>query len=231
MTKTTDNAEQAVKTAVAAEEDIYSQIHDITLKALTEQELDLENIKKVAQAVGKGISEGIGNQVRTKEIIQESASALDDALAKAAEASKLAIEEAASRVDEFSHEDLRQAAENLKSLEELFIDTMQEIAKNGNEVVVNTTQDLITHVRQSGSAVGEQVLQGLQSLQKLPQLGKNAALTSASATASALAAIGSGILAGIADGLQGRGGEKSQANAAESSDEQAGDEQAGEKKT
>lgn len=220
MTKTTDNAEQAVKTAVAAWEDIYSQIHDITLKALTEQELDLENIKKVAQAVGKGISEGIGNQVRTKEILQESASALDDALAKAAEASKLAIEEAASRVDEFSHEDLRQAAENLKSLEELFIDTMQEIAKNGNEVVVTTTQDLITHVRQSGSAVGEQ---GLQSLQKLPQLGKNAALTSASATASALAAIGSGILAGIADGLQGRGGEKSQANAAESSDEQAGE--------
>lgn len=220
MTKTTDNAEQAVKTAVAAGEDIYSQIHDITLKALTEQELDLGNIKKVAQAVGKGISEGIGNQVRTKEIIQESASALDDALAKAAEASKLAIEEAASRVDEFSHEDLRQAAENLKSLEELFIDTMQEIAKNGNEVVVTTTQDLITHVRQSGSAVGEQ---GLQSLQKLPQLGKNAALTSASATASALATIGSGILAGIADGLQGRGGEKSQANAAESSDEQAGE--------
>lgn len=220
MTKTTDNAEQAVKTAVAAGEDIYSQIHDITLKALTEQELDLGNIKKVAQAVGKGISEGIGNQVRTKEILQESASALDDALAKAAEASKLAIEEAASRVDEFSHEDLRQAAENLKSLEELFIDTMQEIAKNGNEVVVTTTQDLITHVRQSGSAVGEQ---GLQSLQKLPQLGKNAALTSASATASALATIGSGILAGIADGLQGRGGEKSQANAAESSDEQAGE--------
>jgi len=230
MSKTTDNTRQAVKSAVASGEDIYTKIHDITLKALTEQELDLENIQNVAQAVGKGISEGIGHQAQAKEILRESANALDDALAKAAEASKLAIEEAASRADEFSHEDLKQATENLRSLEELFLETMQEIVKNSNDVVVNTAQDLIAHVRQSGSAVGEQVLHGLQALQKLPELGKNAALTSAGATASTLAAIGSGILAGIADGLQGSRGEKAQADDTESGDEQAGDEQSGEKK-
>lgn len=203
MTKTNQHVEDAIRDAVDSGLDIYQKVQAITLKALTERELDLENIKSVVQSAGKGINAGLVSQNEQAEVaFKQAASAVDDALAKTAEASKLAIEEAASRVSDFSHDEFTEATDALKALESLFIETMQTVAHSGNQVVGDIVRDFMTHTQRSGTAVGSETLKALDALKELPIMGKDTILSSTLATTSALAQIGSGILLGIAESLQ-----------------------------
>jgi hypothetical protein len=197
------DVKDATREAVKSGSEIHQKIKTITLKALTTRQLDMENIKNVAEAVSKGINEGVTTQgEHAKALFTQAASALDDALAVAAEASKLAIEEAASRVSEYSQQDLNGASKDLQDMEELFLDTLEKVAKGGNQVVADIAGDFVSHARQSGTAVGKQALAALEALRELPHWGKETIISSTVAATITLAQIGSGILLGIADSLQ-----------------------------
>jgi len=197
------DVKDAVRAAVKSGTDVHQQIKTITLKALTSRQLDVENIKSVTEAVGNGINEGMTTHgEHAKEVFMQAATALDDALAIAAEASKLAIEEAASRVTEYSEHDLNDAIKGLQDMEGSFLDTLAKVAKGSNQVVADIVNDFITHTAQSGTAVGKQSLIALEALKDVPQISKNIIISSTVATASTLAQIGSGILLGIAESLQ-----------------------------
>jgi hypothetical protein len=197
------DVKDAVRAAVNSGTDVHQQIKAITLKALTTRQLDMENIKSVTEAVGNGINEGMATPgEHAKEVFMQAATALDDALAIAAEASKLAIEEAASRVSEYSQHDLNDATKDLQDMEGSFLDTLTKVAKGSNQVVADIVSDFIAHTGQSGTAVGKQTLIALEALKELPQISKKIIVSSTVATASTLAQIGSGILLGIAESLQ-----------------------------
>jgi hypothetical protein len=207
MIMTEIDQQQGVKDAVEATvksgADVHQQIKDIILTALTQRQLDIENIKSVTEAVSNGINEGMATQgEHGKEVFLQAVTALDDALAMAAEASKLAIEEAASRVSEYSEHDFNDAIKDLKSMEGSFLDTLEKVAKGSNQVVADIVSDFIAHTEQSGTAVGKQTLIALDALKDLPQISKEIIVSSTVATASTLAQIGSGILLGIAESLQ-----------------------------
>jgi len=194
---------EAVRAAVKSGTDVHQQIKDITLNALTKQQLDMDNIKSVTEAVGNGINEGMATQgEHAKEVFTQAATALDNALAMAAEASKLAIEEAASHVSEYSQHDFNDAIKDLQSMEGSFLGALEKIAKGSNQVVAEIVNDFITHTGQSGTAVGKQTFIALEALKDLPQISKKIIVSSTVATASNLAQIGSGILLGIAESLQ-----------------------------
>ncbi|ESS73558.1 hypothetical protein MGMO_17c00230 [Methyloglobulus morosus KoM1] len=191
-----------IREAVESGFDIHDKVKTITLKALTAGELDRDNIKNVAESVSKGINEGMATQSDdAKVIFTHAASALDDALAVAAQASKLAIEEAASKVNEYSQHELNSATQNLQDMEWVFLDTLEKVV-NGNQVIADIVGDFVSHARQSGTAVGKQVLTALEALKGLPHLGKETVVSSTVAATITLAQIGSGILSGIAESLQ-----------------------------
>lgn len=205
MTETDQHQDvkNAVCAAVKSGTDVHQQIKDITLKALAHRQLDLENIKSVTEAVGNGISEGMATQgEHAKEVFTHAATALDDALAIAAEASKLAIEEAASRVNEYSGHDLNDALNDLQDVEKSFLGTLEKMAKGSNQVIADIVDDFIAHTEKSGTAVGKQTLTALEALKDLPQISKEIIVSSTVATAATLAQIASGILLGIAESLQ-----------------------------
>lgn len=197
------NIEDEVRAAVASGTDVHRHIKAITLKALTRRELDIKNIQQVTEAVGQGINEGMATQgEHGKEVFMQAATALDDALAIAAEASKLAIEEAASRVSEYSQHDFNDAIKELQSMEGSFLDTLGKIAKGGNQVAAGIAGDFIAHAGQSGTAVGRQTLAAMDAMKDLPGIGRDILMSGTVAAASTLAQIGSGILLGIAESLQ-----------------------------
>jgi hypothetical protein len=196
------DVKDAIREAVQSGSDVHNKIKTITLKALTERQLDMENIKSVAEQVSNGINEGMAAQGgQAKVIFGHAASALDDALAVTAEASKLAIEEATSKMSEYSQYDLDSAYKDLLDLEGMFLDTLEKVAK-GNQVAADIAGDFVGHARQSGTAVGKQVLTALEELKKLPHWGKETVVSSTVAATVTLAQIGSGILLGIAESLQ-----------------------------
>jgi len=190
---------EAAREAVDSGSDIYEQIRAITIKALTERDLDTDNIRNVVDDVASGISDALSTQgEQTKTIFIQAISALDEALAVAAEATKLALEEASSKVSEFSEQDFSKAKEDLKTMEGMFLETLEKVAKNGNEIVAEVVTDFTDHSRKTGTAVGKHVLTALESLQHLPQMG----LSTTVAAASSLAQIGANILAGIAESFR-----------------------------
>lgn len=202
MNDTIHQIENDVRETLESGVDIYERVRIITLKALTERELDTDNIKKVVGAVLKGISSGISTQYEpAKDAFHQSASALDDALEITAQASKLAIEEAASRMSEFSHHDVTQATEDLKNMEATFLETIEKVAWGSNETVVNIAKDFIAHARKNGTAVGKEAKIAFEGLDNLRHRGQDAVISGAVATTSTLAKIASGILSGIAESL------------------------------
>ncbi len=204
MTETNQqDVKEAVREVVKSGDDVHQQVKDITLKALTKGRLDIENIKNVTEAVGKGINEGMTSHGgHGKEVFIHAVTALDDALATAAEASTLAIEEAASKVTDYSQHDLDDAVKDIQDMEEMFFDTLEKVAKDSNHIVADIVNDFIAHSRQSGTAVGEQTLIALDALKDLPKISRDIIVSSTAATTSTLAQIASGILQGIAESLK-----------------------------
>jgi len=202
MNDKTEHVENTVREAIESGDDIYFKVREITLKALTERELDGDNIAAVVQAVGKGIRAGMDRQYGSaKEVLQQSGAALDDSLASAAEATKLALEEASSRLEDYSQSDLKKSMDDLKGLEEMLLDTLGDIARESQGVASDVAEDFIRHLQLKGSAVGNQVRSILESVAQRTLSPDSPALSSARRTAANLAQIGSGFLAGIAESL------------------------------
>ncbi len=195
-----------IKGAVETGHDVKETVRRITLKALTEGELDTESVRQVASAVLKGAGMGAESHGSgAKEILDKAVSGLDEALSKAAVASKLALEEATGRGEEFSSHDLKQMLDDMQGLEELFLETLRDTAKGGKDQVSIILHDLAEHAQHSGTAVGTQLKEGLTDLvEQVTGAGKaqlESGAESAKTTGSLLAQLTSGMLKGIADSL------------------------------
>ncbi len=202
MSENSEQIEHSVAAVIKSEDDIYEKVKKITLEALTQRSLDIKHIEEVAAAVGKGISKGVDSQLETSRTVMDQATkALDDALASTAEATKLAVEEAGTKMHDFSEQNLQQTLDELKGLESLLIETMQGMVKESSGAAVDIAEDLLTHAKTRGTAVGEQVKETSETIMNSLLKGESSALSNAKDTASTLASIGSGILAGLSESL------------------------------
>lgn len=203
----TQKVEEASRKAVAQGENIHDAIRDITLRALSEGELDTEKTKQVVQAVmagaGKG-AESLGTQA--PQALKDAMAGIDEALTKSAEASKLAIEEAVGHLEDFGSRDFKRAVDDLLTLEDLFLDTVKDVATASKETVRETLSDLIRHARNSGTEVGAATKEAADTL--MGELGHTLRTTvesgseAAMRTTSLLAQAAAGFLDGIAQTLQ-----------------------------
>jgi len=203
----TQEVKDAARKAVERGESIREDVHNITLKALSEGRLDIKKMNQVIRAVMEGASIGAeAKGTHVKDALLDAMAGMDEALAKSAEASKLAIEETAGRVKDFSSHDLKRAMDDLLALEKLFFETVQDVAKGSNEMIRGTLNDLIKHAQQSGSSVGKTSSDAVTSLsQKLGNTLKDTASASAHASleiGAHIANAAAGILEGIADTLK-----------------------------
>lgn len=192
---------------------IAAQVRAMTLDALTRGSLDTEALKRVTAAVVKGAREGaapLGEQ--GGQALKEAMRGLDEALAGAAEAAHLAIEEAAGRTDEFSRQGLKWAADELATLQTLFIETLQDAARNTQGVVQATLAELAEHARTSGSAVGHRTKVALDQLaQALKSSARNQAQEGTEVLrheAALLAGLAAGLLQGVAARLASKNTDK-----------------------
>ena len=194
---------QEVREALRSGTNIHEKVKAIILEALTQRQLDMDNIRNVTETVSASINEELNTQTnQAKEIFSHAVLAMDDALSVAAEASKLAIEEAASHVSDYSRQDFNRTAKDLADMEAMFLETLERAAKSGNRLFSEVAGDFIYHARQSGTKVGKEVLAALEIMGDLPAWSSNVAVSNTVFATRTLAQIGSGILAGIAESLQ-----------------------------
>jgi len=198
----TETVKEASRKAAGQSESIREEVRNITLQALSQGRLDVDKIKHVAHAVIEGASIGAKEKgVHVKATLSESIAGLDDALEQVAEASKLSLEEAAGHLKEFSRRDLKQAQDDLLALEGIYLDILKSVAKSSDEVISNTLNDLIQHVRNSGTAVGKRSAKIVEALNHELRQTISETVTASADTALKVASKLSHAAAGFLDGI------------------------------
>ncbi|WP_211164045.1 MULTISPECIES: DUF2934 domain-containing protein [Zoogloeaceae] len=203
---TPEELEQRVQGALATDPAaIASQVRAITLDALTRGHLDADALKRVTAAVVRGAREGaVPLGERGGQALKEAMRGLDEALAGAAEAAQLAIQEATGRTSEFSRQGLKQAADELATLQTLFIETLQDAARDTRGTVQATFTELAEHARGSGSAVGQRTRIALEQLTQAVTAGARDQAKKGAEVVRHEAALLAGLAAGLLQGIAAR---------------------------
>lgn len=202
----TEEIKQAASTTVEQGVDIRAKVRDLTLQALKTRKLNPEEIKPVIAAVTEGISVGAAKRAgEVKSALSEGLAGLDEALTKAAEATRLALQQMTSQAKDFSETELDWALVNLKRLEEEFLDTVSVVADSAGEKIKHEMKELVVHARRAGTDTGAKVAETVgtfgNKVSATLHEGKAAGKDAAREMSARLAALASGILAGMADAL------------------------------
>ncbi len=202
-----EQLQASVQEAVESSEDVREKVRRLTVEALAEGKLDTSEVRAVIEAVVGGASAGIDKHGgRARQALEDAIRGLEDGLIKAAEASKLALEEAASRAEEFAEQDVKNAFDQLIELEKMYVETLAEVARKGGEQAGEMLEDMARHAKNSGTAIGEYMTEVMATLphklQEAGEWGLKASLESTRTAGAQLAAITSGLLAGIAEALE-----------------------------
>ncbi|MBZ0105570.1 MAG: hypothetical protein K8H84_08050 [Sulfuricella denitrificans] len=208
---TTQEIVTAASVSMQDDSDIRTRVHDLTLRALRERRLDSTELRAVVRSVAEGVSLGAGKRSgEVKEALAEAISGLDAALLKAAQATHLALQEMISQGKDFSAQDLQPALDDLKITEQAFLDILSQVAEATGGRVKQEFKAAVEHARHSGTDTGASVKASLIDLSSrisiTLQAGKTSGKEAAQVVTSRLAALASGILAGMAEALH----EKSQ---------------------
>lgn len=196
-----------IQEVVQTNQDVKESVRRMTIMALTDGDLDMESARKVADTVIKGARLGAAEHgLAAKGVLAEAASGLDEALSKAAEASKLALQESLGRAEDFSSHDLNKALSDIQGLESLFMETLTDAAESGKDQMSATLRDLVEHTQHSGVAVGQQFKGGLDALVQqvadINQVQVESGVESIKTTGSLIARIAAGMLEGVADSME-----------------------------
>jgi molybdenum-dependent DNA-binding transcriptional regulator ModE len=204
-----NNVLDAIRQAVAQGDDIQNHVRDIVVEALAEVRMRPDDIQQILRESVQGASQGaMLLSGKEYEGLKQAIHGVDVALSHAAEASKLAIEEAVGNIQEFSDQDLHRAFDDITALEAMFLDTLADVAKGGAETVHKVLNEFMEHGKNTGTAVGNTLTESIMELQKLLTTNRkeklNQTLDTAQAVSESVAGIASGLLAAMADKLQGK---------------------------
>ncbi len=197
---------EAVSVSVEEGVDIREKVRNLTLQALKTRKLSAEEIKPVINAVTAGISLGASRHAgEVKSALSEGLAGLDEALTKAAEATRLALQQLTSQARDFSESDLSWALVNLKRMEEEFLEGVGEAAETATGRIKLEMKDLVSHARRTGTDTGHKVAETMSALgtkvSATFQESKATGKETAREMSVRLASLTSGILAGMADAL------------------------------
>lgn len=207
MTTTTEKIAAQVQASIAGDAlDVRDSVRQITLQALSEGRLDTPAIKQVVKAVVQGTLQGADASGEPgRQAVTEAVHGLDDALAAAAEATRLALQEAADRGQDYSKQEIKRTLDDLQGLEALFIDTLSEAAQGAGNLAADTFKDLAEHGRHSGTAVGKQVTVALKQLGEALLQGAKSQVEGGTrmlqTSGALLADMAAGFLTGVAERL------------------------------
>lgn len=206
--------ERDIHDALVEGTNVQETVHHLTLKAMKADRLDIDSIRRIITAVTNGVQEGAQQKLSTvasqsqtaKSQITAAISGLDSALARFAEASKLAVQEAAGHAHKFSDKELARTKTDLESLESLFLDTLQNTASAAKGVISEILHDAANHAKNNGTVVGAQLKETLATFAQQAasvghaQIDASAQLTHS--TAGFIHKIATGVLSGIKDHTQ-----------------------------
>ena len=197
-------------------ETLRKGVADATLKALQGRELTMENIKKVIKTVTNaataGAAQNVASPVDVEAMLTKAFAGMDSALLQAVEANRKALQQFVDQGAALKEKQLKGAIDNLEKMEDTFFATVTK-AVQGVSAPMQGMQAPWEHVlsamKLKGTDTGAQATQTVEQLMAQTQTalreGRAATAKTAQAMLDGYAALVSGVLIGMSEGLQGGG--------------------------
>ena len=195
-------------------EALRKAVNEATLKALQGRELTMENIKKVLKSVTTaataGAAQNTASPVDVEAMLTKAFAGMDGALLQAVEAHRKALQQFVDQGAVLKEKQLKGAIDNLEKMEDTFFATVTK-AVQGVSAPMQGMQAPWEHVlsamKLKGTDTGAQATQTVEQLlaQTQTALRDSRAMTAKTAQAmlDGYAALVSGVLIGMSEGLQG----------------------------
>lgn len=185
---------------------VRAAVRELTLKALQQRELTLDQMRKVLQSVTEGVNLGIAKrEMKVEEALSDTVAGMDDALLKAVQASNVALHRLTGEGYDYEDSNLKQALDELEKLEDVFLHSIVKATDAASEKIKAPWSRVLEKTKQSGTATGAQVVAIIREYAKLAQseirIQRETSFKAAHLLTQNFATLASGILIGMSEGL------------------------------
>jgi hypothetical protein len=186
-----------------------------TLRALQGRELTLANIrsvlKTVTQAASVGAAQNVGHPADVESLLENAFQGMDAALLQAVEANRRALQQFVDQGVGLQQERLKSAMADLEKMEDTFFATVSKAAQAGGTQVQGPWSQVLESMKLKGTDTGSQASAAVEQLmgqaQSAMRDSRAMSLRAGQALMDSYAALVSGVLIGMSEGLQ-QGGAK-----------------------
>ncbi len=202
-------------------EALRKAVGDATLKALQSRELTLDNISKVVKSVAGaaslGASRNAASPVDVESMLAKALAGIDGALLQAVEANRKALEQFVGNGMTLSEKPLKQALANVEKMEDTFFAAITKASQSAGPMQAPWEQAL-SAMKMKGSETGLQATQTVESVvaqtQTMLRDSRASGMRAAQAMLDSYAAMVSGVLIGMSEGMRAGGAAAAKASPA-----------------
>ena len=202
-------------------EALRKAVSDAMLKALQGRELTMANIKKVLSTVTTaattGAAQNIGSPVDVEALLTKAFAGMDAALLQAVEANHKALQQFVDQGAGLQEKQLKGALANIEAMEDTFFATVTKAAQGVSGPMQAPWEHVLSAMKMKGTDTGAQATQTVEQLMAQTQTalrqGRAATAKTAQAMLDGYAALVSGVLIGMSQGLQSGGADTPAAKA------------------
>jgi len=194
-------------------EALRKSVGEATLKALQGRELTMENIKKVIKTVTQsataGAAQNLGSPVDVEAMLTKAFAGMDGALLQAVEANRKALQQFVDQGAGLQDKPLKSALANIEKMEDMFFDTVGKATQGAGGALQGPWEQVLGAMKVKGTETGAQATQTVDALMAQTKTalrdGRAASAKVAQAMLDSYAALVSGVLIGMSEGLQSSG--------------------------
>jgi len=213
MTSAAFDVDQVLKSlasqSIKQGSDVRVAVRDLTLKALQQRELTLDQIGKVLRSVTEGVTLGVARrEIKVEKALSDTVAGMDDALLEAVQASNVALHRLTGDGCDYEDSNLKKALDELERLEDEFLHSIAQATDSAGEKLKAPWDAVLEKTRRTGTATGTQVTSTIRDYARRAQAAMREQRETGFKTAHLLtqnfAILASGILIGMSEGLGAR---------------------------
>jgi hypothetical protein len=192
-------------------ETLRKAVQDATLKALQGRELTLKNIqgtvKQVTQAAARGAGQNPMGAEQMEPLLAKAIAGMDEALLQAVEANRRALQQLVDHGAGMRETQVKKALADIEKMEDMFFSTVRKSLGTAAGPLGNAWGQALEKMQMKGTVTGaraeETVEQLTQQMQQAMREGRAVGVKAMSALLDSYAALASGVLIGMSEGMQG----------------------------
>ena len=190
-------------------EALRKAVGDATLKALQGRELTLENIRKVLKTVTQASSAGAAlnpaGPVDIEAMLSKAFAGMDGALLQAVQANQKALQRFVDQGADLKEKQMKSALDNVEKMEDVFFSAVGKAVQGVGSSLQGPWEQVLKGMKLSGTGTGAQATQAVEQLMEqargVLRGGRVNGMRTAQAMMDSYAALVSGVLIGMSEGL------------------------------